>query len=434
MSNEHQSKKSSTLVRSSVSTQDEKQLDKAVNAAEAPSAATLDREPTGPLPAVKPGVRPGFTRNSLTTWFLTNDGSVKPGVPPGFARPLKRKRQPVVIVLGTLFVIAAVVFAVWKLNASTVPDVTLYKVGTQKISLDVGGGGLVYPYQQLDVSYPVAERVINVLVKAGDHVVPNQSLIQLDPSQLNVQIKQASDDMGAARAYLDAVSSSGTSVNVAQAQQQYNLAVNRYNALVAQASSPLLHNGNLISPMSGVVTTVAVNPGEVFAADTSLLTIMDESTVIVRVKVPLANLDLIHPGQQATVTPSALPSTSMRGKVSAIIPQADPQTDTFEVWVNVVNTNGELLPGMSAFAHIQTPGKALALPRLAVLNLDYAPAVFIVHNQRAHLQPVHVIGRSVETVFINRGLAPGDQVVLVGVDSVQEGQIVHVTGVEGQTR
>src|SRR5437660_7186196 len=106
MSNEHQSKKSSTLVRSSVSTQDEKQSKEAVNAAEAPSAATLDGEPTGPLPAMKPGVRPGF------------------------ARPQQRKRQPVVIVLGTLFVIAAVVFAVWKLNASTVPDVTLYKVGT----------------------------------------------------------------------------------------------------------------------------------------------------------------------------------------------------------------------------------------------------------------------------------------------------------------
>lgn len=410
MSNEYQPKKLSTLVRSSVSKQGENQRDEAVNAAEAPSAATLDTQPTGPLASMRSGARPGI------------------------ARPLQRKRRPGVIMLGTLFVIAAVVFAVWRLNANAAPDVTLYKVGMQQISLDVGGGGLVYPYQQLDISYPVAERVINVLVKAGDHVAPNQSLIQLDPSQLNVQIKQASDDMGAARAYLDAVSASGTAVNVAQAQQEYDLAVNRYNALVAQAASPLLHNGNLISPMRGVVTTVNVNPGEVFAADVPLLTIMDESTVIVRVKVPLANLSLVHPGQQATVTPSALPSTSMLGTVSSIIPQADPQTDTFEVWVNVANPRGQLLPGMSAFAHIQTPGQALALPRLAVLNLDYAPAVFVVHNQRAHLQPVHVVGRSVETVFINGGLAPGDQVVLVGIDNVQDGQMVHVTSVEGQAR
>jgi RND family efflux transporter MFP subunit len=410
MNNDYQSKKPSTLVRSSVSTKDEKRLDEAVHAAEAPSAATLalDTQPTGPL------------------------SSVKPGVSPSVARLLQRKRRPVVIVLATLFVIAAVVFEVWKLNANAVPDVTLYKVSMQQISLDVGGGGLIYPYQQLDVSYPVAERVINVLVKAGDHVNPNQSLIQLDPSQLNVQIKQASDDMAAARAYLDAVSASGTTVNVAQAQQQYDLMVNRYNALVAQASSPLLHNGNLISPMRGIVTIVNVNPGEVFGANAPLLTIMDESTVIVRVKVPLANLNLVHPGQQATVTPSALPSTSMRGTVSAIIPQADPQTDTFEVWVNVANPQGQLLPGMSAFVHIQTPGQALALPRLAVLNLDYAPAVFVVRNQRVHNQAVYIVGRTVETVFISGGLAPGDKVVLVGLDNVHDGQIVHVKGVEGQ--
>ncbi len=408
---QQQSKKPSTLVQSSVSAGDEKKRGDGANAsghAHEPGAKPLDGESTGPLPGAKPGDRPGF------------------------AKPPRRKRRPTVVVLGTLMVVAAIMFAFWKLNANPVPDVTLYNVKMQQINLDVGGGGLVFPYQQLDISYPVAERVIKVLVKAGDQVSPNQSLIQLDPSQLNVQIKQAADDMAAARAYLDAVASAGTAVNVAQAQQQYNLALNRYNALVAQASSPLLHNGNLISPMSGVVTTVNVNPGEVFAADVPLLTIMDESIAVVRVKVPLANLDLVHPGQQALVTPSALPSTSLNGTVSAIIPQADPQTDTFEVWVNVVNTNGQLLPGMSAFAHIQTPGEALAVPRLAVFNLDYAPAVFVVRNQRAHLQPVHVVGRSVETIFINGGLTPGDQIVLVGVDSVQDGQMVHVTRIEGQ--
>src|SRR6266851_5750341 len=144
MNNDYQSKKPSTLVRSSVSTQDEERLDEAVHAAEAPSAAALDldTQPTGPL------------------------SSVKHGVSPSVARLLQRKRRPVVRVLGTLFVIAAVVFEVWKLNANAMPDVTLYKVSMQQISLDVGGGGLVYPYQQLDVSYPVAERVINVLVKA----------------------------------------------------------------------------------------------------------------------------------------------------------------------------------------------------------------------------------------------------------------------------
>ncbi len=349
----------------------------------------------------------------------------------GLSRLTSRKRRSRVFVLGLLIVLLAMVFAGWKLNASRTPDVVLYRIRQQQVNMDVGGGGLVFPYQQLDISYPVAERVVNVLVRAGQRVTPNQSLIQLDPSQLNIQIKQAADNVAAARAYLSSVSAYGTAVSVAAAQQQYDLAVNRYNALLAQASSPLLHNGNLISPMSGVVTTVNVNPGEVFAADASLLTIMDESTVVVRVKVPLSNLPQLHVGQPALVTPSATPDVTMRGTVSSVIPQADPQTDTFEVWVNVVNSGDMLLPGMSAFARIQSPVQALAVPSLAVLNLETVPSVYVVRDSRAHLLQVQVVGRSVDTIFVNGGLAAGDQLVLAGVQNVQDGQLLHITRVEG---
>jgi RND family efflux transporter MFP subunit len=219
-------------------------------------------------------------------------------------------------------------------------------------------------------------------------------------------------------------------VNIAQAQQQYNLAKDRYDALVAQVSSPLLHHANLIAPMSGVVTTLDVNPGSVIAPDMPLLTIMDESDVIVHAKIPLSNLGQVHLGQHAIVTPSALPGINVQGTVSAIIPQADPQTDTFEVWVEVVNTDKRLLPGMSAFVQIQTAGKALTVPRLAVLDADSNASVFVVRDGRAHLQHVQVVGRSEQTIFIADGLAPGDDVVLVGLYTLQDNQTVHVSHIE----
>lgn len=335
------------------------------------------------------------------------------------------------LLCSIVLVLGALGYVVWKLAAENMPAVTLYKVGEQNVTQDIGGGGIIYPRQQLDISYPVAERIVKVFVKPGDQVAVNQSLIQLDPSQLNAQIKQAADDMAAAQAYLNAVSASGNAVTIAQAQQAYNLAKNKYNALVAQAASPLLHNGNLVAPMSGVVTNVNVNPGEVFAADTPLLTIMDESIVVVHVKVPLANLGQVHLGQTAIVTPSALPYQNFHGTVSAIIPQADPQTDTFEVWVAVVNSDMSLLPGMSAFVRIQTASKGVVVPRLAVLNPSTEAAVFVVRGQQAYLEHVHVAGRSADKLIVDEGLSPGDKVVLVGVDRLKNGQAVRVTRIEG---
>jgi RND family efflux transporter MFP subunit len=141
----------------------------------------------------------------------------------------------------------------------------------------------------------------------------------------------------------------------------------------------------------------------------------------------------VHLGQQATVTPSALSSVNMRGTVSAIIPQADPQTDTFEVWVEVVNVDKMLLPGMSAFVRIQTAGKALVVPRLAVLNIDSNATVFVVRDGYAHLQHVQVVGRSEEVIFIKGGLAAGENVVLVGQDILQDNQPVRVSRIEANT-
>jgi HlyD family secretion protein len=120
----------------------------------------------------------------------------------------------------------------------------------------------------------------------------------------------------------------------------------------------------------------------------------------------------------------------VQGTVSAIIPQADPQTDTFEVWVQVVNTNKRLLPGMSAFVQIQTAGKALVVPRAGVLDADSNASVFVVRDGHAHLQHVQVVGRSEQTIFVAGGLAPGDDVVLVGLYTLQDNQTVHVSHIE----
>lgn len=310
-------------------------------------------------------------------------------------------------------------------------NVTVYQVGAQTTNQAIGGGGIVYPRQQLVVSYPAAERVVNVLVNAGDQVTANQPLIQLDGGQLKAEIAQAADDLAAAAIYLDNVSAAGNPVTIAQAKQSYNLAKDKYDALVAKTNSPTLQNDTLVSPINGVVTAVNINPGDEFSSNTPLLTIMDESTVVVKVQVPLANLGQVHLGQTATVTPSALPNLNFQGTVSAIIPKANPQTDTFEVWINVANPKDTLLPGMSAFARIQVSGKALAVPRLAVLNPDREGVVFVVRDQHAYLQSVHIVGRSIDTIFVDRGLVAGERVVLVGVQTLQNGQAVRVSHVEG---
>ena len=345
-----------------------------------------------------------------------------------------KKNKPLIIV-STIMLIAILLggvgFYYWQKTHKT-NDVTLYQVNSQSTSQDFGGSGIAYPNQQLNPSYPLTERILHVYVIAGAHVKAQQPLLQIDASQSNAQLTESANEANAALSFLYAVENKPNPdpVSVAAAQQSYNVAEGKYQLLKTQLSTFTDNNGNLIAPVSGIVTTVAATPGTFFPGGTSLLTLLDESTIIVRAELPLTYLGQVSINQSAVVTPSALPNLQLTGKVTTIIPQANAQTDTFEIWVSVSNPNGTFLPGMTAFVGIQKPVHAYIVPRLAVLNPDRESVVFVIHNDKAYLQHVHIVGRTYNTYYIDTGLSAGDKIVLIGLDSVQNGQPIQIRSIE----
>jgi RND family efflux transporter MFP subunit len=335
------------------------------------------------------------------------------------------------LILAATALVGIIGFTLWSILFAVQPVTAFAVTQKQSVSQDIGGGGIVYPKQQLNISYPLSERVLNVLVNAGDHVNANQALIKLDPTSLNAQLTQASKDVQAAQAYLNSVSNATpyNPVTVAAAQQAYQVAQNHYNALQAQTSSSTLHNGMLVTPISGVVTVVNVNPGQTFSANSTLVTVMDQSSVTVRAKIPLTSLGQVKLGSPAQITPSALPNVNLTGRVSSIIPQADPQTDTFGVWVTINNAQQTILPGMSAFVRLQAQQNAYVVPRLAVLNPDRDSSVFVISHGQARTQRVHIVGQTQNSYFIDSGLNPGQQIVVLPLDKLHDGQKVNVTSI-----
>ncbi len=339
-----------------------------------------------------------------------------------------RQRSRTVVILSAVCV-AAVVFAGFFLayRYLKTPSVALYQAKAQDVNRSVGGSGIIYPQQQLVISFPLVERVTSVTVKPGDVVKPDQQLVQLDLTQLDATIKEASDNVAAAQTYLNSVA--GT-VQAPAAQAQLDRANASYNSLVAQRNSPTLHNGALVSPLQGVVTEVDVNPGEVAAANAPLVILQVQSTVVARVQIPLAYVNQVYPNQAAVVTPSALPNLNLDGKVISVIPQASQNADTFEVWISLPNDKKELLPGMSTFARLQEPLHAIVIPRLAVLNPDQNSAVFVVRDGHAYEKQVQIGGYVGNNVIIEGGISDGDTVAVTGIDALQDGQAVKVISVE----
>lgn len=329
-------------------------------------------------------------------------------------------------IIGSIVVLAGGMFLLLRLLHST-PGVVAYRTHMQRVNLSIGGSGLVYASQQLNISFALSELVTKVYVKPGDQVKTNQPLIQLDLSQLRGQVKQAAADVAAAQNYLNATT--GTP-QASAAQLAYDQAVSHYNALQAQASSPTLHNGTLVAPFSGTVTAVTVQRGELARANASLITLQSESTLVAHVEVPLQDLPHVFTHQDVLITPSAIPNLTVHGTVSSIIPQSSATTNTFEVWVTIDNTSKQFLPGMSVFARLQEPVHALVVPRMAVINPDQGAIVFVINHGHITLRHVQTGGYAGDLLVIEAGLSNGDEVVLTGIDTLHDGETVTVRKVQ----
>jgi multidrug efflux pump subunit AcrA (membrane-fusion protein) len=282
-------------------------------------------------------------------------------------------------IIGVLVVLGGGIFLL-----KSPPRVIAYRTHMQNVNRSIGSNGVIYASQEVHISFPLAAPVTNVYVKPGDHVTANQSLLQLDLSQLTP----------------------------------------------LQASSPALHNGTLVAPFSGVVTAVTVQSSELARANATLVTLQSDTTVVAHVQVPLESFAHVSANQDVLVTPSAIPNLTVHGTVSSIIPKSSAATNTFEVWITIDNTAKQLLPGMSVLARLQEPLHALTVPRLAVVNPDQGAIVFFIKNGHVSLRHVQTGGYVGDLIVIEAGLSDGDEVALTGVDTLQDGQAVDVTKVQ----
>ena len=146
----------------------------------------------------------------------------------------------------------------------------------------------------------------------------------------------------------------------------------------------------VIAPMTGTVTRLTVEEGEIitsgrssFSRGEAIMRIADLDRMIVRTQINQVEIGKISEEQRAEISVDSYPGQVFPGRVSEISPSATPRGPqnqssviTFEVDVEVIGSPSELLPGMSADVDIIVfeESDILQLPIPAVLS----PKVFTV--------------------------------------------------------
>jgi HlyD family secretion protein len=242
--------------------------------------------------------------------------------------------------------------------------------------------------------------------------------------QAGVDLTQARNQYQIAQKHLDALMATGKQQALKSAAGQLESAKGKFMGAEAQMSYSQIR-----SPIDGVVTDRPLYPGEMAAAGTPIVTVMDISQVIAKAHIPQPEAALLNVGDKATI---AVPGESepVDAKVTVVSPALDPNSTTVEVWVQAKNPAQRLKPGTSVQVSMvaQTIPDALVIPAAALLTgQDGTTSVMVVGtDNRAHQKPLSVGVRQGDQVQITGGLQAGDHVVASGAYGLPDNTQVTV--------
>jgi HlyD family secretion protein len=250
------------------------------------------------------------------------------------------------------------------------------------------------------------------------------ALPRKDLDQAAVALTQAKNQYELAQRHLDALMAVSKQQELKSAAGQLQSAKGKYLGAAAQLSY-----SEIRSPINGVVTDRSLYPGEMAAAGTPLLTVMDTSSVIARAHIPQDQAALLKVGDKATITVPG-EEEPIDGKVTVVSPALDPNSTTVEVWVRAENPKGRLRPGTSVQISMlaRSVPNSLVIPAAAVLTApDGGKYVMVAgSDNKAHQKTVKTGIRQGDQVQILEGLAEGDRVITSGAYGLPDNTKIRI--------
>lgn len=293
--------------------------------------------------------------------------------------------------------------------------------------------GQVEPDRSYVLAFKTAGVVSVLNVEEGDAVKKGQVLAELDPRDVDAQLRQAQEAADKAARELTRVKKLHASGFASDAALQDAEAQAKSTMATAQAARSNRGYASIVAPADGIVLKRSIEANGVVAAGAPVLTLSDMSESFV-LAAGLADRDALRMalGDAATVSFDAFPGQAFAASVTEIGADADARTGTFQIKLRIAETDAPLKSGLVGRAAIKPAvqtAATLAIPLDAILEGHGSEAmVFVVDPATGAARRTRIAtGRiSGGLVAVTAGLKEGDQVVVDGAGYLTDGEKVSI--------
>ena len=167
------------------------------------------------------------------------------------------------------------------------------------------------------------------------------------------------------------------------------------------------------TPQGGLVAELMVRQGMTVSAGASLARVNGLATVWIEAAVPEAQSGQLQVGQEAQVRLAAFPGDVLKARIVSILPQANSDTRTVRVRLEISNPGQRLKAGMSGQITLKgNEQPALLVPSEAVIRTGKRALAYVVDGPgKFHPVEVQLGAEFGDQLVVQGGLTAGQQVV-----------------------
>jgi membrane fusion protein, multidrug efflux system len=302
------------------------------------------------------------------------------------------------------------------------------------------------------LGFRVAGKIVKRQAEVGQRVKAGQMLAQLDPQDYKLAVDSARAALAAAATNRDLAAADFKRFQSLKEQnfisgaelERRETTLKAAEAQVSQAQAQLANVGNqvgyanLVADVSGIVTAVDAEVGQVVSAGSPVVRIAQDGPRDVVFNVPEDRLASVAVGSSAKArrwSGDAVSGDELAGTIRELAASADPLTRTYQAKLAIKDSNLPLGSTVVVYPSSQTSGvQAIKLPTSALMqSAQGSSQVWLLDKTAMTVNPVNVIVATADgnEAVIASGVKPGDWVVSAGVHVLSPGLKVKIFNEKG---
>lgn len=297
----------------------------------------------------------------------------------------------------------------------------------QRIASEVEAVGTSLARQSIEVVALASGRVREILFEPAQRVSAGDVLVRLDDDIARADLAEAEASLREADLALQRAQTLRERNAVAQASLDQVLTQKAVAEANLDRAKRRLADRTVRAHFNGIVGMRRVDVGARVDDSTVLTTLDDLSEIRIEFSVSETLYGRVEEGQPVFATTAAYPDRRFEGKVDSIDSRIDPTGRAFKVRATIPNEDLALPAGMFMHVTLELESRdAVVVPETAVVPQGGKSYVYVVNGEKAERRPVALGTRQPGTVEIAEGVAPGEVVVVSGMQRLRNGAQVRV--------